>query len=166
MFDVYKTLLNAIAEPITEEIAAHDIDLLYGVVARLKGVGQSSEPDAEGWAAGESLERMLRYIVMSVALAEEAKPHVHGNEYVQPRRCLGAQGVVGVGDRLGETMTFRIVIRHIENDWYVSVDVLDNRGQLISHAGGTSSTMDAALDFVACVIGQTEGEIDGEADKV
>jgi len=68
VFDIYKTLLNTIAEP----IASHDLELLSKVATMLKGT------DGESWAAGESLERMLRYIAMSVAFAKESKPHAHG----------------------------------------------------------------------------------------
>jgi hypothetical protein len=59
--DIYKTILNAIVGPICE----HDAEKLSGVVSRLK------ESDKEGQAVGEMVERALRYITMTIALAGE-----------------------------------------------------------------------------------------------
>lgn len=59
--DIYKVMLNTIVKPIT----AHDEDRLQAWVARLKQSG------GEGYAIGEMLERALRYVTITVALATE-----------------------------------------------------------------------------------------------
>lgn len=59
--ETYKVMLNTIVEPLTH----CEEDALQAWVTRLK------QSDGEGWAIGEFLERALRYITMTVALAEE-----------------------------------------------------------------------------------------------
>jgi hypothetical protein len=59
--DTYKNILNTIVQPLCD----HDEDLLRMWITRLK------QSDGEGRAVGEMLERALRYIRMTVALANE-----------------------------------------------------------------------------------------------
>lgn len=59
--NTYKTILNTVVEP----IVYHDEQHLQQWITRLK------QSDGESWAIGEMLERALRYITMTVALAEE-----------------------------------------------------------------------------------------------
>ena len=69
--NTYKTILNTIVEPIAE----HDEAYLRGWVSYLKGEG------GEGWAVGEMLERAMRYISMTLALAGEASV---ASQYPEP----------------------------------------------------------------------------------
>jgi len=64
--DTYKNILNTVIQPLCD----HDEDLLRMWITRLK------RSDGEGWAVGETLERALRYIRMTVALANEAPQEV------------------------------------------------------------------------------------------
>lgn len=58
--EIYKSIFNTVVEP----LIYHDEQRLHGWVTRLK------QSDGEGYAIGEMLERALRYITMTSALAD------------------------------------------------------------------------------------------------
>jgi len=55
-------------------------------------------------------------------------------------------------------MTFRIVVRYVEDMWFVSVDTLDDQSKKVNHAGDTFEALWQAMEFIEAEINRSGGD--------